>query len=269
MAATPSFQPIFFPSAYVRPEYEMGTSKMRSLRARKPRGDLGFEPEPVRREAEGARDVAAYRLVAGLHVGEVEVREHVAERGEAEVADGVPEVEHPVRAAEEAGAEDRVGPAVDDRLEQCRASRRGRTRGRRPGRSRRCRCSRRARCGWRRPCRGSRRGRSACRCVPRPSAAGAISRVPSLEQSSTQMISFRTGTACTWSRISSMVARSLYTGTSTESRRADGAMRRASAQARERLDGVGRREAGRIGHGRCGLQEIMAKWGRRAGCLMA
>ena len=30
-AATPSFQPIFLPSAYVRPEYEIGTSKMRAF----------------------------------------------------------------------------------------------------------------------------------------------------------------------------------------------------------------------------------------------
>ena len=64
-------------------------------------------------------DLAAEHLVAGLHVGEVQVGEHVRDSGQQPVADGVPEVEHAVRlAGQEARAEDDVGLAVEDRAEQ-------------------------------------------------------------------------------------------------------------------------------------------------------
>ena len=57
----------------------MGTSKMRAFDLREARGDLGLEAEPVRRQVQRAREVATDRLVAGLHVREVQVGEHVAE----------------------------------------------------------------------------------------------------------------------------------------------------------------------------------------------
>ena len=147
--------------------------------------------------SERARELAAHRFVAGLHVGEVQIRQHVAVRREQLVADGVPVVQHAVRPAEEARAEARVGAAVEDRLEQRRANRAGSY-------------SRSASCtmtmspvlidsawriaaplprfsGWRyswsmRPC---------------ASSVSRISCVPSVERSSTQMISFGIGVART------------------------------------------------------------------------
>ena len=50
------------------------------------------------------------------------------------VGQRVPEVEHAVRLADEPRAEDDVGLALDDRLDQLRDTAPGRTRGRRPGR---------------------------------------------------------------------------------------------------------------------------------------
>ena len=41
-------------------------------------------------------------LIAGLHIREVEVREHVAQQGEETIAHHVPKEEHSVRPAEEA-----------------------------------------------------------------------------------------------------------------------------------------------------------------------
>ncbi len=60
----------------------------------------------------------ANHLVACLHVREVQIREHVGQEGQESVADGVPEVQHPVIAAEKARAEHRVGLAECDRLHQ-------------------------------------------------------------------------------------------------------------------------------------------------------
>ncbi len=142
--------------------------------------------------AQRARDVAAHRLVAGLHVGEVEVRQHVAVRREAAVAHRVPEVQHAVRPAEEARAEARR-----------RRARRGSARAA-PGQSCRvvlevgvlhdhdvARCSRRERLRIAAPLpRFSWMADRAGRCVPARGAARGSRCVPSVEWSSTQMISF-------------------------------------------------------------------------------
>src|SRR3989442_1028211 len=83
-------------------------------RLRQPRGDLHLEAEPVGREGQAPQQVGAHQLVARLHVGEVEIGEHVGEEGEEPVADGVPEVEDAMRAALEPRAEHGVGASVGD-----------------------------------------------------------------------------------------------------------------------------------------------------------
>ena len=60
-------------------------------------------------------------LVARLHVGEIQVGEHVRAERQDVIADRVPEVQHAMRlAARESRAIDHVGQAVDDRLDQLR-----------------------------------------------------------------------------------------------------------------------------------------------------
>jgi hypothetical protein len=82
-------------------------------------GDLGLEAEAVFLDGDGADEVAAEDLVAGFHVGEVEVGEDVGAEGEEAVAEGVPEVEDAVAfAAGEAGAEDDVGDAGGDGFDE-------------------------------------------------------------------------------------------------------------------------------------------------------
>src|SRR5262245_14255775 len=49
-------------------------------------GDLGLEPEPVLLDDHRLDHLAPEGLVAGLHVGEVQVGEHVGQRGEEPVA---------------------------------------------------------------------------------------------------------------------------------------------------------------------------------------
>ena len=83
--------------------------------------DFRFEAEPVLLDRDALDDLAAKDLVAGLHVGEVQVREHVRQQRQQAVAHAVPEVQHPVGlAAHEAGAEDHVGPAITDRRREAR-----------------------------------------------------------------------------------------------------------------------------------------------------
>src|SRR5262245_32859931 len=82
-------------------------------------GDLGLEPEAVLLDVDGLDDLAPEDLEAGLHVGEVQVGEHVRGQREEPVAEGVPEVEDTVRPSGlEPGAEDHVGLAVHERGQQ-------------------------------------------------------------------------------------------------------------------------------------------------------
>ena len=58
--------------------------------------DLWLETEAVFFNLDFLNDLASENFVAGLHVGEIEVGEHVAERGQEGVSDRMPEVEDPV-----------------------------------------------------------------------------------------------------------------------------------------------------------------------------
>ena len=150
----------------------------------------GSKPNRSAVSDERARELAADRLVARLHVGEVEVRQHVAEHRQ--------EACSPPSASSRARDAARRGSASRSRRRPCRrgsaraapASPAGRTRDPRPGRSRCRRCLRRARCGSPRPCRGSRGWQNQLVDeAGRPASSSRRSRVPSVEQSSTQMIS--------------------------------------------------------------------------------
>ena len=86
-------------------------------------GDLGREFR-LETEAIGAQrpdplqHLAPEDLVAGLHVGQVQVRQHVREKGQRAVPEVVPEQEHALRAAEEAGSIDNIGLTFQYRPQQ-------------------------------------------------------------------------------------------------------------------------------------------------------
>ena len=83
------------------------------------RGQLRLQGEPVRRQRHRPEDVGPDQLGAGLHVGQVDVVQDVAQPGQKLVAQCVPEVQDaPVTARQEPGAEDRIGYALEHRTQQ-------------------------------------------------------------------------------------------------------------------------------------------------------
>ena len=83
------------------------------------RGQLRLERESVGRQRNRPQDVGAHQFVTGLHVGQVDVVEHVAQRGQKPVAQRVPEVQHPaVLSGQKPGAEDGVGNPRQHRAQQ-------------------------------------------------------------------------------------------------------------------------------------------------------
>ena len=81
--------------------------------------DLGLEAEPILLDLDRLDDLAPEHLVARLHVGQVQVGEHVRQQRQALVADRVPEVQHPVRPArQEPRAVDDVGDVGCQRLDE-------------------------------------------------------------------------------------------------------------------------------------------------------
>ena len=81
-------------------------------------GDFRFEAETVGLELDALQDFVAENFVAGLHVGEFQIGEDVGEQSEDLVGDVVPEIVDTLRAAEETGAEDHVGAAIEDGFEE-------------------------------------------------------------------------------------------------------------------------------------------------------
>jgi len=76
-------------------------------------GDLGLEAEAVGPDGNALQQGRPEGLVAGLHVGEVQVGHDVAHGRQNPVRDGMPVVEDsPLAGGEEPGAEDGVSPAV-------------------------------------------------------------------------------------------------------------------------------------------------------------
>ena len=84
------------------------------------RGELRLHAESARPDRDALDDVRAEDLVAGLHVGEVQVRDHVREEGQELVRDVMPEIEDAARRAGEAGAVHDVGLALEDRGQELR-----------------------------------------------------------------------------------------------------------------------------------------------------
>jgi hypothetical protein len=81
-------------------------------------GQLGLEAEAVGADRDALQDVGAERLVARLHVGQVQVRAHVGDERQDAVPDHVPEEQHAARATDEARAEHHIGMAVEDGLDE-------------------------------------------------------------------------------------------------------------------------------------------------------
>ena len=79
---------------------------------------LRLESEAVALEANSLDDLAAEDFVADLHVGQVQVGQHVREEREPLVRQRMPEIEDPVLLADEPRAEDDVGLILDDRLDE-------------------------------------------------------------------------------------------------------------------------------------------------------
>ena len=65
-----------------------------SLRLCQAGSHLGFETETVGRQRQSLQEIRMDNLIAGLHIREVEVREHVAQQGEETIAHHVPKEEH-------------------------------------------------------------------------------------------------------------------------------------------------------------------------------
>jgi len=83
--------------------------------------EFGFEAEAVLLEQWGdlVNDFAAADLVAGLHVGEIQIREAVGHRCEKAIAEIVPEVEHSMRlVAQKSASEHNVGFTFNNRVQQ-------------------------------------------------------------------------------------------------------------------------------------------------------
>ena len=83
--------------------------------------DLRLEAEAVGADGDALQQIGAEDLVAGLHVRQVQIAEHVGDQRQALVDHGVPEGQHArLLAGHVARAEDRVGVAVEQRPEQAR-----------------------------------------------------------------------------------------------------------------------------------------------------
>ena len=84
-------------------------------------GDFGLDAEPVAADRDASRQRQPERLVAGLHVGQVEVRRHVAGRGQEMVRQRVPVVDHaPLAGDQEARPVDHIGLVGQQRTQHFR-----------------------------------------------------------------------------------------------------------------------------------------------------
>jgi hypothetical protein len=81
--------------------------------------DFGLETEAIFFDLDGLEHLSIERLVAGFHVGEVQIREHVRHRREETVAHVVPVVQDTVRTIRtEPASIDDIGSAVEQRGQQ-------------------------------------------------------------------------------------------------------------------------------------------------------
>src|ERR1051326_6190911 len=59
------------------------------------RGELGLKTKPIRSQTHALNHFSAKYLVAGFHVGEIEVRQHVGKQSQKLISHRMPEEEHP------------------------------------------------------------------------------------------------------------------------------------------------------------------------------
>src|SRR6266849_1425775 len=83
-------------------------------------GYLGLKAEPLGLQRQRPGQLSSHGFIAALHVSEVQIAEHVAERGKEPVSHRVPVVEDPVRAAEKPRPENRIGASLNQWLEERR-----------------------------------------------------------------------------------------------------------------------------------------------------
>src|SRR5438477_4351226 len=81
-------------------------------------GNLGLNAKAVRDDRNGSKAIGCEGLVAGLHVGEVEVVKHVGEEGEKPVPGRVPEIKHLPLFTKKTRAENDVCSAIENGPEQ-------------------------------------------------------------------------------------------------------------------------------------------------------
>ena len=91
-------------------------------RLREPRGELRLDPEPLTTEPQGSFRVSrANGLVAGLHVGQVQIVQDVREPCQDPIPEGVPIQKDPsLGARSESRTEDCICSVLHDRLQQTR-----------------------------------------------------------------------------------------------------------------------------------------------------
>src|SRR6185369_493246 len=80
--------------------------------------NLRLKTESVFFDRHLCKQLAAERLVAGLHIREVQIGKHVREERQHSVAEGMPEEQHSMRAREETRTVNDIRPSRIDRLNQ-------------------------------------------------------------------------------------------------------------------------------------------------------
>src|SRR5262249_11950577 len=82
--------------------------------------ELGLKTETVAAKLDGVENLTAKDFIANFHVGEVQVRQHIAEKRERLIADVVPVIQHAMGSAMKAITEHHIGKAFEDWFEKVR-----------------------------------------------------------------------------------------------------------------------------------------------------
>jgi hypothetical protein len=81
--------------------------------------DLRLKAEAARADLDTLEDLRPEGFIAHLHVSQIQIGHHVTEGGEEAIAGKMPEVQDPVRPPMKAVPEDNIGPAFQDRFQEC------------------------------------------------------------------------------------------------------------------------------------------------------
>src|SRR5262249_46497302 len=80
--------------------------------------DLGLKAKAVSLEFDRVEHLASKDLVTNLHVGEVQVGQHVAEKSQTDIRDVVPEVKDTMGTAMKPISKNNIGSSLEDRIEE-------------------------------------------------------------------------------------------------------------------------------------------------------